>query len=121
MFCLPCLFLIFYFIILGIFIPSKRKFIKDAIKCFWNKLTLQHCTDSFDMLMHIEFTMWLSENNYIYLSKFFKKKRNFDIFIIIIGFVFTVINILLFYLLYRFLFIKSPCNIEKGICLYENI
>ena len=114
MFCLPCLTLILYFVILGIFMPSKRQFIKGAILCFWRKLTLHKCTDAFDILMHTRFVMWIAGKNRMSLSKFFKKKRNFDIALAILGLVFMVLNTVLFYLLYRFLFIKSPCN--EGAC-----
>jgi len=118
MFCLPCLSLVFYFVILGIFIPSKRKFIKDAFRCFWKKLTLQHCTDSFDDLMHKRFVMWLAERDKMFLVKVFKNKKHFDITIGITGLVFSILNSLLFYLLYKFLFIKSPCDMREGVCYH---
>jgi len=101
-------------VILGLFIPSKRPLIKGALKCFWRKLTLQRCTDAFDMLMHTRLVMWLAEKEWMFLVRFFKKKRNFDITLAILGLVFIVLNTVLFYLLYQFLFIESPC--DKGVC-----
>jgi len=115
-FCLPCLALIIYFSILGIFLPSKRNFIKDAIQCFWKKLTFQHCTDAFDDLVHKQFVMWLSEKNKDSLAHFFSKKRNFDIVLSLATLVFIVLNGLLLILMYRWLFIKSPCDSQKGVC-----
>jgi len=114
-FCLPCLTLIIYFTIVGIFIPSKRAFIKEAIKCFWKKLTLQHCTDSFDDLVHKRFVMWLLDRK-PRLAKFFGKKIRFDLFLSFTAVIFTIVNVLLLVLLYKWLFIKSPCEAGGGVC-----
>jgi len=115
-FCLPCLSLILYFTIIGIFVPSKRGFINDAIKCFWKKLTSQHCTDAFDDLIHKKFVMWLADKN-MWLAKVYKDKRVFDMTLVISALAFFLINALLLILLYNWLFIKSPCLTPgKGVC-----
>jgi len=114
-FCLPCLSLIIYFAVIGIFFPSKRHLIKKAIKCFWKKITRQHCTDAFDDLVHKQFVMWLMDRNK-FLAKKFKDKRLFDVAIVFTAIAFTTINILLLVLLYKWLFIKSPCNAGEGVC-----
>ena len=110
MFCLTCLALIFYFAILALFLPNQRVFLLEAIKCFWKKLTLKHCTDAFDDIIHKRFTMWLSEKKLNRLASFFADKKHFDIVVSLFGLTFVLINILLFYLLVYYL--KHPCNIE---------
>jgi hypothetical protein len=110
-FCVPCLSLILYFLILGIFFPSKRKFIKDAINCFWKKVKGKYCPDSFDDLTHKRFVMWLSEKNFDGLARFFVNKRNFDLVLVLSSVIFIIIDIWLFILLLNWIFIKSPCEI----------
>jgi len=109
MFCLTCLSLIVYFAILGIFFPSKRKFIKEAIRCFWMKATGKHCTDAFDDLIHNRFCMWLLEHKHRTLANFFGPKRRFDALVITSFIIFAVLNIYLFYLLITFLQ-NPPCK-----------
>jgi hypothetical protein len=113
--CLPCLSLIIYFLIIGIFFPSKRKFIKDAIQCFWKKFKGEYCSDAFDLLVHKQFVMWLSEHNMNRLAKFFVNKKNFDRVLVISMLVFLTINSILLILLFKWIFIKSPCAGE-GVC-----
>ena len=114
-FCLPCLSLIIYFALIGIFFPSKRKFIKDAIKCFWKKFKGEYCSDSFDELVHKQFVMWLSDKKMDSLAKFFVNKKNFDRVLVISMLVFLTINSILLILLFKWIFIKSPCAGE-GVC-----
>ena len=116
MFCLTCLGLIFYFAILAIFLPNQRVFLVGAIKCFWKKLTLRYCTDSFDDIIHKRFAMWLSEKKLSKLASFFANKKHFDIAVSLFCLAFVLINILLFYLLLYYL--KHPCNIG-GRCLIK--
>ena len=113
--CLPCLSLIFYFLILGLLFPSKRKFIKDAINCFWTKFKGKYCSDSFDDLVHKQFVMWLAEKNLNSLAKFFSNRRNFDIALVVSAIVFIALHTVLFILLIQWIFIKSPCAGE-GVC-----
>jgi hypothetical protein len=105
-----------YFAIIGIFVPSKRGFIKDAIKCFWKKLTRQHCTDAFDDLVHKQFVMWLADKN-TRVAKLFSDKRVFDLAVSLSLIAFSLINVILLYVLYQWLFIKSPCDTAgEGVC-----
>ena len=60
--------------------------------------------------------MWLSEKKIDFLASFFTPKKRFNITVSVIGLVFLLINILLFYLLIYFL--KNPCNTE-GTCIIK--
>ncbi len=115
--CIPCLALILYFLILGMFIPRYRAYIKEAWRCFLDKLRGRKCSVSFDNKMHKAFVLWLAKHNWIGAARFFNKKRNFDIFLIIVLTLFTIITTWLFWLLVKFLFIKSPCaGSQEPIC-----
>ena len=114
-FCLPCLSLIIYFVVIGIFFRTKRRFIKEATICFWKKITHQRCTDAFDDLMHKQFVMWLMNRSEV-LARKFKDKRLFDVTLVVIATIFSLINTLILILLYRWLFIQSPCDAVEGVC-----
>lgn len=118
--CLYCLSLIIYFVIIGIFFPSKRKFVKQAIKCFWMKVRGIYCSDSFDDLVHKRFVVWLAEHKQDKLANFFKEKKHFGTVLVFSTVIFTVINIALLFVLYRWLFIKSPCS-EGEVCQVETL
>ncbi|MFH0831530.1 MAG: hypothetical protein V1886_01535 [archaeon] len=109
-FCIPCLALILYFLILGIFVPRYRTYIKEAWRCFLDKLRGKKCSVSFDNRMHKAFILWLAKHNRVKLARFFSKKRNFDIFVAVMLVVATIITTWLGWLLYQYLFIKSPCE-----------
>jgi len=113
-FCIPCLVLLVYFGVLGIFSPKYRIYIKEGWKCFIDKLRGRICSMSFDNKMRIALSMWLAEKGFVRAAKFFHNERNFKIVLTTIGIVFTVISIYLFWLLLNFLFVKSPC--VAGIC-----
>jgi hypothetical protein len=116
--CIPCLALILYFLILGIFIPRYRVYIQEAWRCFLDKLQGKKCSVSFDNKIHKAFVLWLAKRNHIKMARFFQKKRNFDIFLMIVLILFTIVTTWLAWLLYKFLFIKSPCNNhDTPICL----
>ena len=110
LFCIPCLALILYFVILSIFIPRYRIYIKEAWRCFLDKLRGKKCSVSFDNKMHKAFVLWLAKHNKVKLARFFQKKRNFDVFLVIAMIIFTILTTWLAWLLYKFLFIKSPCE-----------
>lgn len=107
-FCIPCLVLVAYFLIAAIFFPRYRIYIKEAWKCFSDKLKGKKCAVSFDNKMRLALSMWFTKKGMIGLGKFFNNKRNFNIFFTIVGIAFTIISTLLFIVLVKFL-IKSPC------------
>jgi len=117
--CIPCLTLILYFLIVSLFVPRYRIYIKDAWRCFIDKLRGRKCPVSFDKKMHQAFVMWLTRKNKVGMARFFNNKRNFDITLGIVLIVFTIASTWLFWLLIKFLFIKSPCDnaTNTGICL----
>lgn len=107
-FCIPCLILILYFAIAGIFFPKYRGYIKEGWKCFLDKLRGKRCSISFDNRMRLALSMWLSKRNMSRLGKFFYNERNFKITLTVIGIAFTIISVYLFILLINFL-ISPPC------------
>jgi len=113
--CIPCLVLLAYFLILGIFFPKYRRYIKEAWECFYKKLTGKKCSISFDNRMRIKLSMWFSKNGMPKIGKFLYKKKNFDHVLIIFGVIFTIISIYLFVVFIQYL-IKSPCDPGTGIC-----
>ena len=113
--CIPCLVLLIYFLILGIFFPKYRKYIHDAWDCFYKKLTGKKCSISFDNRMRIALSMWLSKNRMPKLGKFLYNKKNFDYVLMVIGIIFTILSIWLFIVFIEFL-INPPCDTPGGIC-----
>ncbi|MBI5148095.1 hypothetical protein HZA33_00255 [Candidatus Pacearchaeota archaeon] len=114
--CIPCLTLLLYFGILSIFIPKYRLYIRDAWRCFIDKLRGRKCPVSFDKKMHQAFILWLAHKNQVKLGRYFSDKKKFDLWVIIIFLIFSVVSTYLFWLLIKFLFIKSPCAGTSGIC-----
>ena len=110
-FCIPCLMLILYFIIIGIFFPKYRPWIKEAIRCFWDKLRGKKCEVGFDEKMRLKFANWLASKNKVKLAKFFYNKKNFEWTLIIVLIIFTGVTTLLFILLIQYLFFQSPCEV----------
>lgn len=107
--CIPCLVLVSYFCILGIFFPKYRRYIKEGWKCFLDKLKGKKCSMSFDNKMRIAFSVWLANKNMKRAGKFFYDERNFKLTFTIIGIVFTIISIYLFILLIQFMAVP-PCT-----------
>jgi hypothetical protein len=107
--CIPCLVLLIYFVILGFFFPKYHGYIREAWECFYKKLIGKKCSISFDNRMRIKLSMWLSKNGFSRLGKFLYKKKNFDMILIVIGIVFTILTIWLMIVFIQFL-IKSPCE-----------
>ncbi len=104
-FCIPCLILVLYFAVLGIFFPRYRGYIREGWRCFLDKIKGRKCSASFDNKMRLAFSMWLAERNMKRLGKFFYNERNFKWTFITIGVVTTV----LFCLLIIFL-VYPPCT-----------
>lgn len=115
--CIPCLALVLYFLILSIFIPKYRLYIKEAWMCFMDKLRGRKCPVSYDKKMHEAFVMWLAKKNKVGAAKFFQKKRNFDILLITGMIVISIITTYLFFLLVKFLLVGSPCDNGGGVCI----
>jgi hypothetical protein len=110
LFCIPCLALILYFLVVSLFVPRYRVYIKEAWICFLEKLRGKKCPVSFDKKMHHAFVMWLTKKNWLAAARFFHKKRNFDIGLVVFLTILTVVSTWLLWLLFKFLFIQSPCE-----------
>jgi len=117
-FCLPCLALLIYFCIAGIFVPRYRNYIKEGWKCFLDKLRGKICSVSFDNRMRIALSMWLARKGFVRLGRFFHNEKNFNIVLTITVVVFTIVSIYLFVLMIKFL-VASPCAEEAGKCVFK--
>ena len=108
-FCIPCLVLVLYFLIAAIFFPRYKVYVREAWRCFSDKLKGKKCSFSFDNKMRLALSMWFAQRNMPRMGKFFYNKRNFNITFTIIGIVFTIVTTILFFFLIKFL-IHSPCS-----------
>jgi len=108
LFCIPCLVILAYFGIAGIFFPRYRNYIKEGWRCFLDKLKRRKCSASFDNRMRLALSMWFTERKMPSVGRFFNNKRNFETTLIIVGVVSTIVSIYLFYLLINYL-ISPPC------------
>lgn len=115
-FCIPCLALISYFLILGIFFPKYRVYIKDGWKCFLDKLLGKKCSVSFDNRMRLAFSMWLTKKGSAKLGRFFYNERNFNITLTVLTIALTIVSIYLSILLVKF-WISPPCSPES-VCAF---
>ena len=109
LFCLPCLTLLAYFIIAGIFFPQYRGYVKDGWGCFVDKLKGRKCSASFDNRMRLAFSMWLTKHRMSRLGKFFYSERNFKLTFTILGITFTILSIYLSIIFIQYL-INPPCT-----------
>ena len=112
-FCIPCLILVLYFAIASIFIPRYRTYIKEGWRCFVDKLKGRKCAASFDNRMRLAVSMWFSERGMPGIGKFLNNEKNFNLTLIVVGVVSTIVSIILFILLINFL-IYPPC--ADGVC-----
>lgn len=110
-FCIPCLVLIGYFAVAGIFFPKYRGYIKEGWKCFIDKIKRRECSVSFDNKMRIKTATWLADKGMIRAGRFLYVKENFDWMLIVIGVVFTILSIYLFIVLMGFL-VNPPCSAD---------
>jgi len=108
LFCIPCLILVLYFGIASIFFPKYRSYIKEGWRCFLDKLMGKKCVASFDNRMRLAVSMWFTEKNMPRVGKFLHNERNFNLTLIVVGVVSTVVSVILFILLINFL-ISPPC------------
>ena len=107
-FCIPCVVLLVYFLVAGIFFPRYRLYIRDGWRCFLDKLRGRKCSVSFDNRMRLAFAMWFTERGMIRLGRFFSNERNFKTTFTILGVLFTILSIYLFFVLMNFL-AEPPC------------
>lgn len=107
--CIPCLLLLLYFIVLGMFVPKYKGYWREALKCFVDKLKGRKCSISFDERMRISFSGWLADKGHIKAARFFNNKKNFEITMIVAFVVVTIVSTYLFALLIHWLFVQSPC------------
>lgn len=108
-FCIPCLILVAYFAVAGIFVPKYRGYIKEGWRCFIDKLKGSKCSVSFDNRMRLAVSMWFTERKMTRIGKFLNNKRNFEVTLIVVGVVSTIVSIYLFALMISY-FIESPCE-----------
>lgn len=109
-FCIPCLALLLYFLIMGIFFPRYRGYLRESWICFLDKLRGKKCSISFDSRMRLSFSIWLTKKGMVRLGRFFYKKKNFDIVLSILIIVITIVSIYLFVLWIQYL-INPPCDV----------
>ena len=109
LFCIPCLILLLYFLIAGIFFPRYRNYIRDGWRCFLDKLKGRKCAASFDNRMRLAFSMWLTKHRMARLGRFFYNERNFKLTFTVLGIAFTIISVYLFIVFIQFL-IEPPCT-----------
>lgn len=113
-FCIPCLVLVMYFLIAGIFFPKYRGYLREAWTCFSDKIKGKKCSFSFDNKMRLALSMWLTKKGMVGLGRFFNDPKKFTITFTIIGILFSIISTILFVVLIKFLFFGSPC--ADGTC-----
>ena len=97
-----------YFGIASIFFPKYRSYIKKGWRCFLDKLKGKKCVASFDSRMRLAVSMWFAERGMPSVGKFLRNERNFNITLIVVGVVSTILTIALFILLINFL-LYPPC------------
>jgi len=120
LFCLPCIALVLYFLVVSIFVPRYRVYIKEAWRCFLDKLKGKKCSISFDERMHKAFVMWLARHNKLGMARYFSSKKKFDFWLGFSVIIFTVVSTWLLWLLIKFVILgKSPCagNNQTGVCV----
>lgn len=108
-FCIPCLAILAYFVVASIFFPKYRTYIREGWRCFLDKLRGRHCSVSFDNRMRLALSAWLARRGMVRLGKFLYNKRNFDMTLIIVAVISTIVTIYLFAVLVQF-WISPPCG-----------
>lgn len=113
--CLPCLALLLYFGFLGIFIPRYRKNVRLAFDCFWRKLLLRPCEQSFDQRIKSKVVAKLLR--YPRVAKWVN--RNFENLLTISMILFFIsLGYLIFYA-YHIFSAPKPCPSSVDICVAE--
>ncbi len=116
-FCIPCLALLFYFGIAGIFFPKYRTYIREGWRCFTDKLRRKTCSASFDNRMRMAFSSWLTKRGMVRLGRWFGSERNFNMFMTSVVVVSTVLTVY-FIALYVHLQINPVCY-DGSTCAVE--
>lgn len=109
LFCIPCLALLVYFLIMGIFFPKYRGYVKDGWRCFMDKLRRKKCAASFDNRMRMALAAWLTQKGMVRLGRLFSSKRNFDILLTSFIVITTILSIYLV-ILFIWFQIYPPCD-----------
>ena len=110
--CIPCLGLLLYFIILGVFFPKYRTYVKEGWKCFLDKILARKCSISFDSRIRLALSMWLTKKGSVRLGRFFYNERNFNITLTVITIVLTIVSIYLSILMVQF-WVSPPCSADS--------
>ena len=109
LFCIPCLALIVYFGVAGIFFPKYRVYLKEGWRCFLDKIRRKKCSVSFDNRMRIALSAWLTRRGMVRLGRFFNNERNFNMTLTAIMVISTILTIYLMMLWVQFYF-YPPCD-----------
>ncbi len=107
--CLPCLALLMYFAIAGIFFPKYRSYVKEGWRCFVDKLLGKKCSVSFDNRMRLALSSWFTSHGMERAGRFFYNERNFNITLTLIVILSTIISIYLFFIFMNFM-ASPPCS-----------
>jgi len=108
-FCIPCLALIAYFAVAGIFFPRYRLYLKDAWICFTDKLRRRRCSVSFDNRMRVDLSAWLAGRGMVRMGRFLYSERNFNTMLTVLVIVSSIVSVYLSILLIQFWF-SPPCT-----------
>jgi hypothetical protein len=112
-FCIPCLALLVYFLIMSIFFPRYRVYIREGWRCFIDKLKGRKCSVSFDNRMRLAFSGWLTKRGMVRMGRFFNDERNFNMTLTAIAVITTIISI---YLIVLFVYFQlyPPCTQDSA-------
>jgi hypothetical protein len=117
LFCLVCLALLVYFLIMAIFFPKYRSYVKEGWRCFLDKLRRKKCAVSFDNRMRMALAAWLTQRGMVRLGRLFSNKKNFDILLTSFIVITTILSIYLVILFIYFQF-YPPCD-TSSVCAVE--
>ena len=109
LFCIPCLALIVYFLVMSIFFPKYRGYVREGWRCFMDKIRRKKCSVSFDNRMRMALSAWLARRGMVRLGRWFVNERNFNLFLTTFAILTTVLSIYLIILFIQFQ-INPPCD-----------
>lgn len=110
LFCIPCIALVVYFVVAGIFFPKYRVYIREGWRCFTDKLRRKKCSVSFDNRMRMALSAWLTKRDMVRLGRWFNSERNFNMFMTTFAIVSTILTIYFIWLFVQFL-VTPPCDV----------
>lgn len=106
--CIPCLALLIIFGLLSLFFPRYRPFVKDAWHCFWRKLTLRPCEQSFDQKIKSKLMAYFASKNNGTMARFVN--RHYETTMTVIGVVMIVLIVISSFLFIKWILLnRSPC------------